>query len=309
MGNCRMLWIHALTPVHVGCGFALGAVDLPIIREKVSNWPVLPGSGLKGVIADHYNASEPDERKDLSRAAFGRPDGNDGGRQVQSNAGALVFGDARMVLLPVRSLLGTWAWVTCPMALRRLKRDLVETGLLNDETLEITTPGSQQILLPLQVPSKIRSSNNIVYVADLDLNCVERPVSKIWAEKLSAWLFPHELGQPVSPWVAEFDSRFGIIHDDVFSYLIETGIEIVTRIRIDPTTGTVATGQLWTEEALPAESVLASLVWVDKVRKPGINATQENILSAYCQGEIRGLQIGGKATVGWGRVRAVFNGN
>ena len=283
MGNCRILWIHALAPVHVGCGFGLGAVDLPITREKVSNWPVLPGSGLKGVLADYYDAAVPEGRGDLASAAFGKPDGNEAAPASSSNAGALVVGDARIVLLPVRSLLGTWAWITCPMALRRLKRDLEEAGLAGDTPQDTAEPGPQQILLPKGITSKLKKAAPTVYLADLDLAASDSPVSKVWAEKLSSSLFPPDASKAASPWIAEFNSRFGIVHDDLFNYLLETGTEIVTRIRIDPATGTVASGQLWTEEALPAESVLASLVWVDKLRKPGTNATQANILSTYCK--------------------------
>lgn len=196
------------------------------------------------------------------------------------------------------------------MALRRLKRDLEEVDLASNTPSETAEPASQQILLPQGISSKLRkATTTTVYLADLDLAAADSQISKVWAENLSSWLFPSEAGLAISPWVAEFKSRFGIVNDDLFNYLLEAGIEIVTRIRIDPTTGTVAPRQLWTEEALPAESVLASLVWVDKLRKPGAYATQENILSSYCMGEIRGLQIGGKATVGRGRVRAVFGGN
>lgn len=44
--------------------------------------------------------------------------------------------------------------------------------------------------------------------------------------------------------------------------------EVVTRIRIDPQTGTVAKGALWTEENLPAESLLWSLALISKDRRP-----------------------------------------
>ena len=48
----RMYWIHALTPLHVGAGTGVGFIDLPIMREKTTAWPVLPGSAVKGVLAD-----------------------------------------------------------------------------------------------------------------------------------------------------------------------------------------------------------------------------------------------------------------
>ena len=51
-------WIHTITPLHVGAGKGLGYIDLPIAREKVTNWPYIPGSSVKGVISDYYGADE-----------------------------------------------------------------------------------------------------------------------------------------------------------------------------------------------------------------------------------------------------------
>ena len=128
MPESKMMWVHAISPIHVGCGFGVGVVDLPILREKATNWPILPGSGLKGVVVARAGASDPDKRENLAQAAFGKPDTRDDkeNKDVPANAGALIISDARLVLLPVRSLYGTFAWVTCPLALRRLARDLAQ---------------------------------------------------------------------------------------------------------------------------------------------------------------------------------------
>ncbi len=109
--NTKMYWLHALTPLHVGAGRGVGFIDLPIMREKVTKWPLVPGSAVKGVMADHFGATEDARRADendgkLLKAAFGLS-GDD-----YSNSGSLVFTDARLVCLPVRSLYGTFAWVT-----------------------------------------------------------------------------------------------------------------------------------------------------------------------------------------------------
>src|SRR3989442_606393 len=107
-----MFWIHALTPLHVGAGRGVGYIDLPIMRETVTNWPLVPGSAVKGVLADAYHA-DPDSRKKIGneklKLAFGVDDDNDnsGGANSGSQAGCLVFSDARIVCLPVRSLFGT----------------------------------------------------------------------------------------------------------------------------------------------------------------------------------------------------------
>ena len=46
---------------------------MPIVRETVIAWPYIPGSSIKGVIADYFNASDEDTRKkDIHlKAAFG----------------------------------------------------------------------------------------------------------------------------------------------------------------------------------------------------------------------------------------------
>lgn len=54
----RRYWIHTMTPLHVGTGRGVGYIDLPIAREKVTNWPCIPGSAVKGVVADHFGATE-----------------------------------------------------------------------------------------------------------------------------------------------------------------------------------------------------------------------------------------------------------
>jgi CRISPR-associated protein Cmr4 len=72
-------------------------------------------------------------------------------------------------------------------------------------------------------------------------------------------------------------------------------------VAINPETGTAHDGQLWTEENLPAESVLVSVVEEHIVQKsrpsePGgwLNSIAETLLK-------RPIQLGGKATVGRGR--------
>ncbi|MDR3020660.1 MAG: RAMP superfamily CRISPR-associated protein, partial [Treponema sp.] len=64
-------WIHAVSPIHVGAGQGAGYIDLPIVREKVTNWPYIPGSAVKGVIADKFEATEQNRADPYKKAAFG----------------------------------------------------------------------------------------------------------------------------------------------------------------------------------------------------------------------------------------------
>src|SRR5437879_10610746 len=107
MMHTKIYWLHALSPTHVGTGRGVGYIDLPIHRDKVTNWPVIPGSAFQQAWADHYEASEDDRRVDRSLTmAFGLVSDQD---QDASNPGALIPTDARLVCLPVRSFQGTFA--------------------------------------------------------------------------------------------------------------------------------------------------------------------------------------------------------
>ena len=44
-----LIGIYTLTPTHCGSGQAAGAVDLPIIREAHTRFPILPATAIKGV--------------------------------------------------------------------------------------------------------------------------------------------------------------------------------------------------------------------------------------------------------------------
>ncbi len=64
----RIYWLHAITPLHVGTGRGLGYIDLPIMREKVTNWPLVPGSAIKGVISDMYRVHESRDKSEKKEA-------------------------------------------------------------------------------------------------------------------------------------------------------------------------------------------------------------------------------------------------
>ena len=138
-----------------------------------------------------------------------------------------------------------------------------------------------------------------MYLGDLDLTADDSPEATKWAADLAGWVFGAG-----SDWAAEFTTRFGVVDGDTFNYLLETGIEVVQRIHIDPEKGTVMKGQLWTEEALPAESILGALIHADLL--PGATVTAEDLFEKYCKSGESYMQMGGKATVGRGRVRVRF---
>ena len=120
--QAKLVLIHTLSPLHAGTGQGVGVIDLPIAREKATGIPFLPGSSIKGVFRDAC----PDDKK---VAIFGPETAN-----ASDHAGSAHFSDARLLLLPVRSLAGTFAWVTSPLLLRRFLRDVNDSKDLKPPT-------------------------------------------------------------------------------------------------------------------------------------------------------------------------------
>lgn len=287
----KAYWMHCLSPTHVGTGRGIGYIDLPLYRDPTTKWPAVPSSGFKGVWADHYHRQAGATLKtrkdhDLLKAGFGLT-------EEVSNAGALMVTDARLVCLPVRSFKGTFAWATSSLALRFLKRDLELAGFKGVPDLPATAPEA------LVATKDALALGGRVYLEDLDLAEKQDPRAAMWAEFLAERVFGT---QP--DWRQEFVKRFVVLPEMTFDYLTETGTEVTTRVRIDDITKTVADGQLWTEESLPAESILAGLVGCDRVN--GIKGVAEaQLMAEYATKELQ-LQVGGKASVGRGKVRVVF---
>src|SRR5690606_13406864 len=120
----RLLYIFTRTPLHVGAGASVGAIDQPIIRERHTGFPIIPGSSLKGTFADYWNDTlreeqatkpgEPNKRVrvtangDSSDAAWLFGSDND----KHAAAGSLQFSEARTLAFPIRSARGSFAWIT-----------------------------------------------------------------------------------------------------------------------------------------------------------------------------------------------------
>lgn len=280
--KAHLLFLHALSPLHAGTGQGVGVIDLPIAREKATNLPYTPGSTLKGVLRD--NAGD----TNLASRVFGAAADKDDGLE---QAGSLQLSDARLLLLPVRSLTGTFAWVTSPFVLRRLARDVKDAGLSGAPVQTPQPQGDAAARVAAQGSVVVKPGNPPkVFLEDLDFTATPDAEVTAWATWLAPLVFPD------SPdWQAMLGPRLCVVHDDAFNFLLETAIEVTARIRLDEAKKTVAKGGLWYEEALPAETILSALALVRPVQASEVEV--EGVLKGL-KGKV--LQVGGKATVGRG---------
>lgn len=297
--NARLTFVHALSPLHAGIGQGAGVIDLPIAREKATNLPYLPGSSLKGAL--RTRAFHGDEKEVYTRI-FG-PDTPTG---EENRASLAQFSDQRLLLFPVRSLAGTFAWVTSPFILRRLLRELQDAGI---ETTQFSIPTISSIehcSLPNEQSAlrwKGQKDTNI-YLEDLDLvPQTDDSATAHWAEWLSQQLFEKKDVQ----WREEFLARFCVVHDDLFNFLVITATEVTARIRLKEDEKTVQQGGLWYEEALPAESILSGLVLATPDKKNLEQYSTQEIFKKLTNLANTTIQLGGKATVGRGLCRVQFS--
>ncbi|MDE2731716.1 MAG: type III-B CRISPR module RAMP protein Cmr4 [Bacteroidota bacterium] len=284
MSDQAILFIHALTGLHPGGGTALGVIDLPIRRERHTNWPIVPGSSLKGVLRSEYNrrvGSKPD-RNPVVLALFGPPTGSS-----SEHAGALTLSDARILAFPVRSLLGVFAWVTCPAVLERLQRDLSIAG--GGPLPEIPRPDPNSACCA--------SSSPLVAGGKIILEEFEFSISEDGGE-ISSWVADRVTAD--TPSAKRICRHLAVLHDDDFTHFVSNATEIVARIGLDYHLKTARPSALFYEEYLPSETLLYSLVICQDSHRAELPIEGRELLQKLESLKLSHVQIGGGETVGKG---------
>ncbi|MBP1468456.1 type III-B CRISPR module RAMP protein Cmr4 [Candidatus Chloroploca sp. M-50] len=298
--SVSVVLLHALSPLHAGTGQGIGVIDLPIAREKATGLPFLPGSSFKGTLRDWC---ETQKDKPACEKVFGPPT-----ERADEHAGAAQFADLRLLLLPVRSFRGTFAWVTSPYLLRRFAREAREAGLPAlptvipepaDAAPTAQADAAEALVTATSTLGLQQGNATYVYLEDLDLAFKDDAQATLWASWLGQQLFPN--GGDHAAWQTMLQERFCLVHDNIMSFLLETALEITARVRLEDTSKTVAQGGLWYEEALPAETVLTGLVLASPISASG--ATTQDVEAILHDASRSTHQFGGKATVGRGLCR------
>lgn len=277
------------TPLHAGAGGGIGT-ELPIQREEHTRFPKVEASGIKGAFREVFERDYKSKNKTKTDhelvAVFGHPDNGD------ENAGALGLTDGRLLLFPVRSRRGIFAWTTCPRVLIRFARDL-HVSEANGGGQSVANLLEKVKAVPLDkstVPVKSVISNGNAFLEEYSIAVEEDVETGELATALAGLLK-----------IPELPGQFVIIPDEYFSDFVQQCTEIHTRIRIGEN-GVVEDGALFSEEHLPAESVLYSLAMAHpEFKKNGWLASK--ILEIFDAGLPEIVQIGGNATLGKGIVR------
>jgi CRISPR-associated protein Cmr4 len=278
-----LLMLHAQTALHPGSGTALGVVDLPVQRERHTQWPLIPGSSLKGVLRDACRRSGASETDVF--AAFG-PETN----QAEKHAGALALTDARILAFPVRSLKGVFAWVTCNAVLERFNRDLALAQMPPLPPLE--TPGENSAICPAVTPLALGDGQLVLEEFEFAITGDSGPLAQVLARRA--------FGQNDSGTRSSFGQRLAVLNDNDFTHFVRHATEIVARIGLNYETKTVDKGALFYQEFLPTETVMYAIVFANNSRREDDGRRASEML-AFLREHLPGiLQIGGDETTGKG---------
>jgi CRISPR-associated protein Cmr4 len=290
------VFLYAVSPVHVGAGQAVGLIDNPIQRERHTGHPCFAGSGIKGAVRHGFEALGGD--KDLIDALFG-PDAG----ASELHAGAVSFGDAQLLLLPVRSLKGGYVYATCPQALSRAQRLLGLIRIKVDWPVLFVDEGQCLVANPALLTGDKLHLEAFEYQVR-----VSQQLPTISAD-LAAKALPGDAAYAF--FRDKLQTDLVVLSDTDFAYFAQNAMLVEPHVRINSETGTADDGGLFYTENLPPESLLVAPMLASQTRtgkKRDEKAEWEDAMGVLLKiknvVDGRLLQIGGDATTGRGLVVA-----
>ena len=287
-----VLGLYTETPLHCGAEGGTGYVDLPVQRERHTLYPVIPGSTIKGILRDELSALGPEK----VNAIFGE--------EGAAKPGTVSFGDGILVAFPVRSSGAPFHWVTCPFVLERVFRHL---GVAYD----LKAPGDGRAW---------GGGDKDESVLLEEIRLTKTPEPKFFGfdnsplGRLQA-LLP---GSDSFKYTRKiFERRLLIVRDEDFKELVETGTEILTRIKLNAfgTTRTIKLkdlpeeehgqfkendpalqGNLFVQEVVPPETLFLAPLRAGNGADDLVTAIQGKSV----------IRIGGDETIGRGVTHVTF---
>ena len=294
----QLVFYTCVSPVHMGAGQAVGAIDNPIQREVHTGHPLIAGSGLKGAVRHHFARTWKDDKDNKLIARLFGPE-----RGASDHAGAIAFTDAALVAFPVRSLKNTFVYATCPTALARLKR---LAGTAATWSVPEVAEGSAKTA----GASMLANNRLVLEVFDF---CAKTDDG---VKAIADWLAANALPQSAEHdfFRAKLSADLTVLSDTEFGHFVRHATVVEAHVMINNDTGAAADGHLFYTENLPPEALLAGLLLASVERRPKGKGTEdlmdaEAVLAAVLRdaGERKGLadhllQVGGDATTGRGLI-------
>jgi len=279
----RMMGLKAVTSIHAGASGGEYMIDLPIQRERHTGWPTVFGSSMKGALRSHFSARVDEQ---LLVDVFG-PDTS----AASEHAGAAIISDAKLLALPMRSINSGAKLVTSPGVIERLLLDCRRVGI--EVTLSLPSIADDKVIVPDgSAYDKTQYIEDYAYAVEPH-NSVNELVSII--------------NKIVDQDIESLTAKLVVVSDAQFAHLCTSAVPVNTHIAIESETKTVKAGALWSEESLPAQSLMYTVVGCTNSRSSSAKSAIE-LLSAM-QEQLTNdefVQVGGNETVGMGWFQVNF---
>ncbi|GAA3985378.1 type III-B CRISPR module RAMP protein Cmr4 [Thermobifida alba] len=284
-----LLYLYAESPLHPGAAASDGALDLPIQREKSTNYPLIWGQSLKGAL--RQAARDAGWSTSQQKEVFG----SEVSDEEESTPGKLAVGDAQLVALPVPTLRRSFAWATSQLALSRLARKYTIIGRGDTVPTIPNTDGkegacgrgewggaSPEVLGPCLV--KLQRPGGGDNTPD--------PVTD-WAKLLAS----DAVGDAdhLSAFASKLAKDLLVVGSEPMSVLLRECTEFSVRVQLHPERKQVVEGP-FTSEYLPAETILAAVLTLRGTPSPETVQRLRGLLHGSL------LQVGGDETLGKGLV-------
>jgi CRISPR-associated protein Cmr4 len=307
--NSEVVFFYTESAVHAGDGASTGSIDLPIQRDGQNGHPIFRYGTVKGALRDACRQRSMDT--EVANTIFG-PDTNN----ASEFGGAATFSDARILLFPIRSLAGVTAWITCPLALALFLRDTTRAGFPAPFTLPTAPAKGKAFVTQTSAVTLDNTGAGGVLFEEYHLTTVSKPEVVTIATWLAANALP--AGAEYLYWRDRLkgeNSCLAILSDEDFAYFVEHATNVVQRININHDTGTVSNTGLWTEESLPCDSLLYSVIHAKQTHRDKDAKLSDSVkdakgvaktLKESLQKQSGLIQLGGNETVGQGLIRLRF---
>jgi CRISPR-associated protein Cmr4 len=295
----KLVFYYATSPVHMGAGQAVGAIDNPIQREVHTAHPLIAGSGIKGALRHHLQRQW-NGNGDWIRRLFGPETA-----QASEHAGALSFTDAAVVAFPVRCAKRAFVYATCATALARLKRFAEAASIPCEWSIEAPPASSDKAIAG-------REERLLLEVFEFEAEASENVAS------IGQWLAQHALPESETHgyFRQKLSSDLVVLTEEAFGHFVRHATVVEPHVRINNDSGTADPGGLFYTECLPPETLLAGLALASierisaaRAREGGKPEPAEAILGRLfgSASEAKGVdgnlvQFGGDATTGRGLV-------
>ncbi|PDW02162.1 type III-B CRISPR module RAMP protein Cmr4 [Candidatus Viridilinea mediisalina] len=298
-------------PVHIGAGgYRLGRVDNSIVREPGTRLPKIPGTSLHGAARSYaaqvygtpWAAGQEHKHPDNPNFDLGgnpvcytfgyleKTKRNGGTADTTGYSGLVNLFDAHVLLFPVHSLAGP-VWVSTASRLHDV--GFTVDGLPADWATD-------SALLTWERKDPLNLGWLMLKVGD-----------QVTISAPDAW-------NDTPRWQA-VRQKIVLVHDALFSQIVNSNLEVRTSVAIDPERGAAEDGALFTYEALPRATFLTTEIVLDDYRggfgefsqteqgEPlpgGAWSSPLDVVNAGLR-MIEWLGVGGMGTRGFGRMAIV----